>query len=276
MSRNKVHDFLWNMSVFLALFIILFPPLWALFWSFKLPKDIISLDFSPQYTVENYVAVLLSKDESIIKGLVDTLILVVLSTVVILPLAFPAAYGLARYRINKIVKWFSLNIFMFVRALPGTAIILPYLQISTAVGLYDTYLIVLLMYVLKFSPLALFMLMTFIGELPVEVEEAAHVDGASTLKVFTNIVIPLIAPGLAATAVFIMIYTWSDYIFVLFLTARNVSNIQLAVARFNAEYYVEWGPLLASSIISILPVILLVALVQKSMIKGLTLGALKG
>jgi multiple sugar transport system permease protein len=88
--------------------------------------------------------------------------------------------------------------------------------------------------------------------------------------------IPLIAPGLAATAVFIMIYTWSDYIFVLFLTARNVSNIQLAVARFNAEYYVEWGPLLASSIISILPVILLVALVQKSMIKGLTLGALKG
>ncbi|MEM2951060.1 MAG: carbohydrate ABC transporter permease, partial [Nitrososphaeria archaeon] len=154
--------------------------------------------------------------------------------------------------------------------------VLPYLQISTSIGIYDTYLIVLLMYVLKFSPLALFMLMTFISELPTEIEEAAHVDGASTLKIFTSIVVPLIAPGLAATAAFIMIYSWSDYIFVLFLTARNVSNIQLEIAKFNAEYYIEWGPLLAGSIISILPVILLVALVQKSMIKGLTLGAIKG
>ncbi|MEM2951059.1 MAG: hypothetical protein QXV52_08190, partial [Nitrososphaeria archaeon] len=114
-----MYKLLLKLLVFLTLLIVLFPPLWALFWSFKYPRDIISLDLFSQYTFENFEIVLLSRDESIVKGLFDTLVLVVLSIMIILPLTFIAAYGLARYRIKSIIKWFTLNIFMFVRALPG-------------------------------------------------------------------------------------------------------------------------------------------------------------
>lgn len=275
MIKSLTINYLRNIFIVLSIIMILLPQLWFLLWSFKSIKDIISLNFFSEFSIENYIHVLTSKEESIVKGLTDSFILAMLSILTIIPLTLPTSYGLIRFKISKWFKWFILNIFMFIRALPGTAIVVPFLPLSISFGLYDTYFIVLLMYILKFSPLALFMLMTFIGEIPIEIEEAARIDGSSTLTLFRKIVIPLIAPGIAATAVFIMIYAWSDYIFVLFLTARNVTNIQIAIAQFNSEYYVKWGQLLAGTVISVIPVIVITALTQKSMIKGLTLGAIK-
>jgi multiple sugar transport system permease protein len=192
-----------------------------------------------------------------------------------MPVATLAGYGLARLPHAIFYKTFALNFLIFSRILPATSLALPYFVIFSRANMYDTYISLIFIYVLKAIPLAIFMIMTFIEEVPIEIEESASIDGASMFYILVKIVFPLIAPGVAATAIFIFMYTWNDYLFVAFLTGKNAANLQIGIAQFNAEYFIKWGELCAAIIIAILPILLFTIAVQKYLVRGLTMGALK-
>jgi len=257
--------------------IILVPFLWIFLNSFKYFKDIVSFNvFSKEWTLNNYLIILFSENESVLKQLCNSLIYVSATLAIILPLSVFSGYGLARAKLSTLSKGILMGSLIFARMVPAVSIALPYYVIFTLIGLYDTYLGLIIVYTIQGIPLAVFMMMTFIEDIPKEIEEAAEVDGASLRAILFRIVFPLILPGIAATAVFTFIYVWNDYLFVTFLAAKNAINLQVAVAGFNAEYFIRWGELSAAVIFSSVPVIIFAILTQKWLIRGLTLGAIKG
>jgi len=273
-------DFIKNFVVFLIIFItsmlVLLPIIWTFLNSFKYFKDIVTSNilFS-EWTNINYWTVLFSREENIRQQLVNSLIYVVVTLSIVMPVATLAGYGLARLPHAIFYKTFALNFLIFSRILPATSLALPYFVIFSRANMYDTYISLIFIYVLKAIPLAIFMIMTFIEEVPIEIEESASIDGASMFYILVKIVFPLIAPGVAATAIFIFMYTWNDYLFVAFLTGKNAANLQIGIAQFNAEYFIKWGELCAAIIIAILPILLFTIAVQKYLVRGLTMGALK-
>jgi multiple sugar transport system permease protein len=194
---------------------------------------------------------------------------------IVIPVAIFAGYGLGRLPHASSYKIFALNFLIFSRIMPATSIALPYFVVFCSIGIYDTYIALIIVYILKALPLAIFMIMTFIEEVPIEIEESASIDGANTPYILTKIVVPLILPGAAATAVFAFIYTWNDYLFAAFLTGKNSANLQIAIAQFNAEYQIRWGELCSSTIIAIAPILFFTIVTQKYLVRGLTMGAVK-
>jgi multiple sugar transport system permease protein len=120
------------------------------------------------------------------------------------------------------------------------------------------------------------MMMSFFEEVPKEVEESASIDGASFLNLFFKVVVPLTLPGLLATAIFVYIFCWNEYLFAFFLTQEKAITLPIAVSWYIGEFAIEWGELNASAVISTIPVIILTLSIQKYLIRGLTLGAIKG
>jgi multiple sugar transport system permease protein len=257
--------------------IILVPFLWLFLNSFKYFKDIVSFNvFGGEWTLNNYFLILFSENESLLKQLLNSLIYVAATLAIVLPLSVFSGYGLARAKLSTLSKGILMGSLIFARMVPAVSIALPYYVIFTLIGLYDTYLGLIIVYTIQGIPLAVFMMMTFIEDIPKEIEEAAEVDGASLQITLSRIVFPLILPGIAATAVFTFIYVWNDYLFVTFLAAKEAINLQVAIAGFNAEYFIRWGELSAAVIFSSVPVIIFAILTQKWLIRGLTLGAIKG
>jgi len=256
--------------------IILIPIIWILLNSFKFFKDIVSMNvFSGEWTCDNYHLIFFSRDENINVQIWNSIVYVAMTLLITMPMAIFAGYGLARLPRASMFKWGILNFLVFSRVLPAMSIALPYLVLYRSLGIYNTAIGLGFVYVLKTLPLAIFMIMTFIEEVPMEIEEAALIDGASLSSLLGKVIIPLISPGAVATAIFVFIYTWNDYLFAVFLAGKEAANLQVAVAGFNAEYFIRWGEMSAATMLSIVPVIVFTILTQKYLIRGLTLGALK-
>jgi len=263
--------------IVMAVFIIVFPLVWIVLNSFKYFRDIITLNiFNSNWTITNYETVLISREENIIHQLLNSIFYVITTLLLVIPLSLLAGYGLARSHHSSMFKILAINLLVFSRIIPSVSIAVPYFVIFKLINIYDTPLALVIVYSLKVLPLSIFMIMTFIEEVPIEVEEAASIDGASLFLTLRKIVIPLILPGLAATAIFSFINTWNDYIFAAFLAGKNSANLQIAIAQFNAEYFVRWGELCAALIIGIAPVLIFTIIAQKYLVRGLTLGAIKG
>jgi len=261
----------------IAAIIILTPFVWIFLNSFKYFKDIVSFNIiGSEWTLYNYWIVLLSKDENIIRELMNSIICTLSTLVIVIPISLFSGYGFARSRFSLGIKAFLIGILLFARIIPSVAIAFPYYVISTELGIYDTYIALIIVYVIRTLPLAVFMMITFIEDVPKEVEEAAMVDGASLWQTLKSVILPLILPGVAATAVFAFIYAWNDFLFAAYLTNVHAVNLQVRIAGFNAEYFIRWGELSAAVIISSIPVIVFAILTQKYLIRGLTLGAVKG
>ena len=263
--------------IIIAVTLILIPVVWIFLNSFHYFKDIVSMNvLFGDWTLHNYNLVLFSRDESILAQALNSIVYVIATLAIVIPLSIFAGYGLSRLPHASVFKWSMINFLIFSRVLPGVAIALPYFVVYQSLGLYNTLLGLVLIYILKALPLAIFMVMTFMEEIPKEIEEAAMIDGASMILLLGRVLIPLISPGLAATAVFVFIYTWNDYLFAVFLAGKEAANIQVAVAGFNAEYFIRWGEMSAATILATVPIVIFTFLVQKYLIRGLTLGAVKG
>lgn len=266
-----------NLFIVMAIVFVLVPITWTFLNSFHYFKDIVSMNvLFGDWTLHNYELIFFSRDENVLHETLNSIVYVASTLGIVIPLSIFAGYGFSRLPHFSKFKWIMLNLFMFSRILPGVAIAVPYFVIYQSYNLYNTYLGLILIYVLRTLPLAVFMVMTFIEDVPREIEESAMIDGASTASFLRRILIPLISPGLVATAIFVFIYAWDDYIFVIFLGGKEVANLQIAVAGFNAEYFIRWGEMCAATMFSVLPIILFILVVQKHLVRGLTLGAIKG
>lgn len=258
----------------LVLALTLFPVLWILGISLKTKRDAFAIPpvwrFAPVW--ENYVRVLESPGfrEAIGNSLLVTLVGVALS----LLLAIPAAYALNRQRVRgrRVLAVWLLLAYM----LPEFLFIIPMYVLYQAIGLYDTTIGLALAYQVHVLPFAVWLLRSFFAEVPDELEEAARIDGCGPLAVLWRVYLPLTLPGIAATAVLNAIWIWNELAIALGLTFRNAQTVTVAVTSYRGYASIEWGPMTAASILAILPMLALAFLAQRWIVKGLTLGAVKG
>ena len=261
--------------VFLVLvccFIIL-PFLWMIMVSLRNRVDIFNpgnLFITP--TIKNYVTII--ENNNILKYFMNSIIIAVVTTIVSLVLGSLAAYGFARY------DWAKREDRAFwvlsQRFLPPMAVVIPYFLMGAVAGILDTRLLLVICYTTFNIPFTIWMMRGFIEELPFEVEEAAYIDGCTKLQTIRKIILPLVAPGMIATAIFCVINSWNEFVFANFLTSIYAKTVPTSVMMYLSVSGVKWGEMAATGVMSVLPVLIFAVIVQKNMIRGLTFGSVKG
>jgi ABC-type glycerol-3-phosphate transport system permease component len=185
------------------------------------------------------------------------------------------AYALARLRFRG--KTLLLGLILAVSMFPQIAIVSPLFLLLRSLRLIDTYPGLVLPYLTFAMPLTVWLLVGYFRQLPGELEEAAMVDGASRLRAFREVIVPLALPGLAATAILTFVYSWNEFLFALsFTLGPERQTVPVAIALFRGQYQVPWGQVLAAAIVATAPVALLVLAFQRRIVQGLTAGAVKG
>jgi multiple sugar transport system permease protein len=207
-----------------------------------------------------------------LKALKNSLIITVSATALSLIVGSMAGYGLARYQVGGgNLPFFILSL----RFMPAVAIIFPFLLLFRSLKWMDTYQALIIMHLTFNLPYAVWMMRSFFLEVPREVEESALVDGASPFGAFWKVALPLVTPGLIATGVFCFIFSWSEFFFAVSLTQTRAVPLSVALPNFFGKQMVMWGEVGALSVIAVVPMFLLSILVQRYLVRGLTMGAVK-
>lgn len=244
--------------------------------SFKADRDIFAvpprLGFSP--TLDNYLA-LVTRWGDFFSGLLNSLIVTVGATVLAVLTSAMAGYAYSRFRHRLLAG--SAFFLIFIRLIPPIVITLPLFPAVNALGLNDTHLILIVLYATFFVSLGTLVMRTFIDQIPKEVDEAAHIDGATRGQILRKIILPLSAQGMVAVAVFVIVYAWNEFLFAFIFTTTRAKTAPLVISEMiGAVEGVEWGVLFAASSVQLLPILLFVVLAQKHLVAGLTAGATKG
>ncbi|MBI2114295.1 MAG: carbohydrate ABC transporter permease [candidate division NC10 bacterium] len=285
MKRTLLRTLLLYLALAAVVIGFLFPPAWMVVTSFKLGRDIVTWPptfiFKP--TLENWYWFYFSAEASAMapqegrrilrEFLPNSLIVAVVTTALSMAVASLCAYAFARFNFRgKRPLAFAV---LGTRMLPPIATVIPLFIFMNSLHLRDTLTGLILSYTALNLPLAIWMLWGFIKEVPPELEEAGLVDGCSRTGALIRILFPVIAPGLAATSVFSFLLAWNDFPIALFLVAHKAKTMPLAALGFYAEEGVYWGPMSVYGILYMVPTILFAVFVQRHIVKGLTLGALK-
>jgi multiple sugar transport system permease protein len=265
------------LGVLLAVILVLygFPFVYLLLTSFKTPSEAIAVPPSVMpnvWTLENYVAALAK--EGVVPALINSVVTAVLSTLFSLVLAVPAAYAVTRYRTPS-GRVFVLAA-LVTRMVPTIAIGAPLVETMRALGIGDTSFALAIAHTTISLPLSIWLMASFFEAVPDEIEEAAKMDGASRLGALWRVVLPVVSGGLAVTAIFAFLASWNEFLFALLLTSVRAQTTPIVIANFQTQFGLDWGAMTALAAVYSLPVILLTLVLQRHIVAGLTLGAVKG
>jgi multiple sugar transport system permease protein len=261
-----------------VLLVTLAPVYWMITISFKREVDQFAVpprwfSFSP--TLEHYADAFLAR--SFGQYLFNSLMVAVSSTICALILGTLAAYALARFRLpyrldRKLALWI-----LSTRMFPAIVTAVPLFLIMRDVRLVNTRLSLVIVYTAFNLPFVVWMMRGFFAEVPRDLEEAAMVDGDSRLGAFWRVSLPLVMPGLAATAVFCLIVSWNEFLFSLVLTQTDdAMTLPVGIAGRVTQYGIKWGAMSAAAVVAIIPILAFALSVQKYLVRGLSLGAVKG
>ena len=262
----------------LALFLVLFPFYWAFLNSIKRPEETFQPTWIPflqfQPTLEHWRSQLATPE--IRHALLNSVIISIGAATLALALGMLAAYGLARFRFNRPSNGSLTTWFISQRVLPPVMFVTPFFLLMREFGLLDSVLALVLLNATFTLPFAVIILSQTFRELPRELEEAAWVDGASHLQSFLSVVLPLALPGLAATWVICMAFSWNEFLFALSLTSKSAIPMPVIIAGAEHTRGVQFWFVGVNVLLTMLVPIVLALLAQRYIIRGLTLGALKG
>ncbi|NUR77866.1 MAG: carbohydrate ABC transporter permease [Thermoleophilia bacterium] len=252
--------------------LVFFPVLWTVLTAFKKEADAAATPptFFFHATFANFQAVF---DADYFTYFKNTLLLAGGSTLLALVLGLPAAYSLAFHpskHTPKVLSWV-----LSTKMLPAVGALIPLVVIYKRVGLFDTRLGMILLYAAFNLPLVIWMMRSFFADLPKEILEASIVDGAGFFRIMTRIVLPLTAPGLAATALLSLIFSWNEFLLAVNLTAANSGTLPVFISGFQTSEGLFFAKMSAASTLAVAPVILAGWLAQRSLVRGLTFGAVK-
>lgn len=269
--RNGVARFL---MVGLFVVFVLVPLYWVIITSIKPSKDYLTVPpvwFPADPTLVHYTAALFSYRG--LQGLINSLIISSAATLLSTAMGTMMAYSLARFRTGgqHLAFWV-----LSQRFLPPVAIVLPIFLLFRGWGLYDTHIGLILAYTFMTLPLSVWMMYAYFRQLPKSLEDAALVDGLSRWQAFRMVAVPLAAPGVAAAAVFVFISVWTEFFFALILTSRYAFTLPTIFRAFLGFQGAQYGEACALATTSLVPSIVLGMLVQRHLVRGLTLGALRG
>ncbi|MCR9122360.1 MAG: carbohydrate ABC transporter permease [Phyllobacteriaceae bacterium] len=269
----------WNLTLAagLGFFVALvgLPFWWVVSGSFKLPQEIIArvpTMFPQSFTWQHYDKLLSSSDYG--TYLVNSVFVSGLSAFLTLLLAIPAGYAFFRLEFRGRETWY--RVILLAYAFPSIVVLIPLFTMFAKAGLVDTRLALIIVNVAFALPFAIWMLRSFFGSIPREIEEAARLDGGPPLTVLRRIMIPLTAPGIAAVAIFAFVTSWTEYVFASVMILSDAKRtIPVGFSGIIGQYQVDWGLLLAGASLAILPVVIVFALIGRWFVTGLTEGAVK-
>jgi trehalose/maltose transport system permease protein len=253
-----------------------FPFYWAIVSSLKSGSALFEVEFWPsQPTLDNYTA--LFREQPFARNIVNSLIVAAVATGLSLFLALTAAYALGRIRFRgrKSMLMAILSVSMF----PQIAVLSGLFDLIRALGLYDTLTGLVLADLILTLPFATWVLTTFMRAMPRELEQAAIVDGARDWQVLTRVFLPIMMPSLAAAGLLAFILAWNEFLFALtFILSTEERTVPVAIALLSGatEYELPWGKIMAACVIVTLPLTILVLILQRTIVAGLTAGAVKG
>ena len=274
--RHHLPDLLiWLGSLAIVVFAV-FPILWALLTSLKKEEAIISsvMQYLPtDITFENYVAIWTRSNFPTL--LMNSAVTTALTIVLCASVGTLASYAVARFHFRG--RRELMLFYLVIRMFPAVMIIIPLFILMRNFGLLDTRTGLALAYTTFLLPVFIWMMKGFFDAVPLELEDAARIDGCSRIGAMVRVILPLVLGGLVATTVFVAIGAWNEFLFALMLTTSTGSRTwPVGLQLMVGEFQLPWGTLAAGGIISIVPVMVLFALVQRALVQGLTAGAIKG
>ncbi|MGC4154874.1 MAG: carbohydrate ABC transporter permease [Propionicimonas sp.] len=273
-ARGAGRILLWALLA-LALVSYGFPFLYLLLTSFKTPLEAISVPPSVMpsvWTLENYVSALTR--EGVPAALINSVVTALISTVLSLVLAVPAAYAITRFRTPS-GRVFILAA-LVTRMVPTIAVGAPLVGIMRTIGLTDTSIGLALAHTTISLPLSIWLMASFFEAVPDELSEAAQVDGCNRLQAMIRVVLPVVSGGLAVTAIFAFLASWNEFLFSLLLTSVRAQTTPVVIANFQSQFGLDWGGMTALAAVYSVPVIVLTLFLQRHIVAGLTMGAVKG
>ena len=252
-----------------------FPVLWGLLTSLKSEKDVLayppSVIFEP--TLRNYADVF-KGSQSIVPNLISSVIVSGLTTLLTMIFAIPAAYALSRLDLpfKKGAGFYVLA----TQMLPPVGLVIPYFLILRRIGWTDTYQGLVVVYLTFALPFAIWLLVSYFEEIPREMEEAALLDRAGRWRALWHVILPQAKGGIAVTVIFVFLNSWNEFLFAVVLGGNNVRPVTVARFNFISLEQTQWARLAAAAMAGMAPVIILGLIAQKHIVKGLTVGAVKG
>ncbi len=250
------------------------PFLWTVGTSFKQVKDAFSIPpkflFTP--TLDAYAN--LWQKQRFGDFLINSLVVTTATIVISLSIGCLAGYALARY--SGKIGFALLAVSLIFRALPRISFLLPFFTFARATGLYDTRIVLVMVFVAVNQPFAIWMLRSFFAEIPIEIEEAAMVDGCSRLRAFVSVIMPLMLPGIITTGIFTTLLAYNEFLMPAILTASKSATLPVAIATIGTDDLKYWNVTAAGSVSIALPLIVVVLFAQRFIVRGLTFGAVKG
>jgi multiple sugar transport system permease protein len=272
-SRQERVSVFWTLLLIVIAFIVLFPVLWVGSFMFRPDSAMFARPtgwlFEPTLVHFRYVI-----DNGFIGYLGTSYALVSISTLLVVVLGTPAAYAFARFNLR-----FRDDLFLFVlatRMAPPICMVIPFYMIFSNIGLIDTYFGLTLAYLTFNLSFYIWVMSSFCKDLPVALEEVAIFEGHNCFAVFLHVVLPLLRSAIIATGMLCFIFAWNEFMFAFMLGGQQVKTLPVAVPELITIQGVRWGPMDIVGKLSLIPVMLAVFLLQKHIVRGLTMGAVKG
>lgn len=283
-TRKRFNNILVDICLIIIFAFLLFPIIWVIGMSFKTTDQILSwpptFTFVP--TLENYASVLFSRIEvegvgtiqtQFMRSFLNTLIISGGAVLVSVLIGVPAAYALARY--NFPGKENIAFTFLSFRFGPELLVVVPIFLIFQRLGLYNTYYGLIWVYQLITLPMIIWIMRSYFEDIPQDFENACMVDGYPQWRAFIRIVLPLVRPGIAASALLAFIYAWNNFIFALILGSEEVAPVTIEALKFISAEALRYGILSAGVVISFLPILIFSIFAQRYFVRGLSMGAIK-
>jgi ABC-type glycerol-3-phosphate transport system permease component len=252
-----------------------FPVVWGLLTSFKTERDVLAYPpawiFTP--TLDNYREVIFGTS-SILPNLWSSIVVATASTLLTMLIAVPAAYALARlhYPARKASGFYVLA----TQMLPPVGLIIPYYLVLQKLGLLDSYSGLTAIYLTFSLPFAIWLMVSYFEDVPYEMEEAALLDRAGRLRALWYVILPQVRGGIAVTTVFVFLNAWNEFLFAVVLGGNRVRPVTVAMFNFISVEQTQWARLAAGAMLAMAPVIVIGLVAQRHIVKGLTVGAVKG
>ena len=252
-----------------------FPLLWLLVSAFKSSTEMLAnptVIFPKDWTLENFKTVLFTLNFTV--NIKNSLIVALSTTVVATFISALAAYGIVRFfpKLGNVMTKILITTYMF----PSIMLVIPYAVVMSTLHLTNTRIGLVLVYMSFSVPYAVWMLVGFFKTVPIGIEEAARIDGANRLQVFYKVVLPLVAPGVVSTAIYVFINAWNEFLYALLLvSSSSKTTISVAVKTLEGADILNWGSMMAASAIVVIPSIIFFCLIQSKTAGGLADGAVK-
>lgn len=275
MNRSRVGGLVANSAVWGYALVILGPTSWVLSNAFKFKIDIITGATLSPFTWINFQELLFSRQSDFLANLFNSALIGVVSTAIVIMVATMSAFTLVYLEVKLWVRWALLGWALLFHMLPTLTFVGSWYLMYSSIGLHGTYFAVIMTHAVHNLPMALFLMISFVGALPRELIQAARMDGCTYAQVFWRIVFPLVRGGMIAATALTFIFSWSDFAISLTLTSRDTMTVPVAIATFAQEYDIRYGEMAAGTVLSVMPALLLILVGQNFIVRGLLAGAVK-